>query len=50
MGRKPKYTTYEEILKIKKDRANEYYRLNKTEINKRRREKYAKLKNESLNL
>ena len=49
MGRKSLNRTYEEMLDHKRIKANEYYKLHREEINKKRTEKYNKLKNDSLN-
>jgi hypothetical protein len=45
MGRKPLNKSYEEILEESRERANEYYELNKEEIKKKRMERYNQLKN-----
>ena len=48
MGRKSFNRTYEEMLEERRIAANEYYRLHKNEVNKKRRLKYQKLKHDSL--
>ena len=45
MGRKPLNKSYEEVLEESRERANEYYELNKEEIKKKRMERYNQLKN-----
>ena len=45
MGRKSYNKTYEQILEENRLRAREYYSKNKDEINKKKMEKYYKLKN-----
>lgn len=47
MGRKQIYKTYEQLLAVNKLRANEYYAKNKDVVNKKRRERYKQLKNQS---
>ena len=49
MGRKSLNRTYEEMLDYKRIKANKYYAIHRDEINKKRIEKYNKLKNDSLN-
>ena len=48
MGRNSLNRTYEEILEINRIRANEYYTNHKEEIKEKYREKYEKLKHDSL--
>jgi hypothetical protein len=48
MGRKSYNRTYEETLEIARVRALKHYNLNRDAINKRRNDKYQKLKNDSL--
>ena len=48
MGRKSYNRTYEETLEIKRVKALEYYNLNRDAVNKRRNDKYQKLKNDSI--
>jgi hypothetical protein len=45
MGRKPLNKSYAEVLEESRERANEYYELNKEEIKKKRMERYNQLKN-----
>jgi len=44
MGRKSYNRTYEEILELKRVRANHYYKLNREMINQKRRSDYQRLK------
>ncbi len=48
MGRKSYNRTYEETLEIKRVKANNYYKLHRDEVNKRRNDRYQKLKNDSI--
>jgi len=50
MGRKSLNRTYEEILKLKRINANNYYKLNKELVNKKRRKLYNDLKNKHKHL
>ena len=44
MGRKSMNRTYEELLEIKRIRANKYYSLHKEDVKKKARDRYALLK------
>jgi len=48
MGRKSLNRTYDEMLESKRRTSNEYYKIHKDEILKKRNDKYQKLKNDSL--
>ena len=48
MGRKSLNRTYKEMLEIQRNKANEYYRLHRDEVNRKRRKKYSKLKDDSI--
>lgn len=49
MGRKSHNKTYDQLLAEKRVRAIEYYRKNRDAVNKKRRDKYEKLKKEAEN-